>query len=90
MTPTHATNVRPASVTGPQAASGLRHCLTVVAILLAWLAIVSPVQAEVTPQRAQALLQALDTDDFDAKAEAAQAIAASDAAQKTRLSLIHI
>ena len=84
MTPTHATNVRPEGMTGPQAGSAVRHCLTVVAVLLAWLAIVSPVQAEVTPQRAQALLQALDTDDFDAKAEAARAIAASDAAQKTR------
>ena len=83
MTPTHA-KMRPGIVIGSQASTGLRRCLTVVAVLLVWLVGVSPVQAEVTPQRAQALLQALDTDDFDAKAEAAQAIAASDAAQKTR------
>ena len=83
MTPIHA-KMRPGIVIGSQVSTGLRRCLAVVTVLLVWLVGVSPVQAEVTPQRAQALLQALDTDDFDAKAEAAEAIAASDAAQKTR------
>ncbi|GHB23600.1 urea ABC transporter permease subunit UrtB [Salinicola rhizosphaerae] len=61
----------------------LLECL-LLCLMLAWGAISAPAMAAVDGGQARALLQALDTRDFQAKGEAAQAIADSQADQKTR------
>ncbi|WP_353981730.1 urea ABC transporter permease subunit UrtB [Salinicola endophyticus] len=68
---------------GCQCARRLRHGL-LFGLLLICAALATPASAAVSEPQARALLQALDTRSFAAKGEAAQAIADSQASQKTR------